>query len=151
MTQNTLTVLLLGFFSSINSTNAHLNRGSTIAASAIAVFLLLLLLRLRYNRLIRAIWRSLKIPSTGLVFTPDMVSDLDEPVQKYFLHAIEAGTPLAAYVELEMSGSLRTKPDVEWLAMHASQIVSSSGSFVWQANIGNSLMSFSGADYYVQK
>ena len=40
-----------------------------IAASVIALFLILLLMRLRYDRLVKEIWRSLKIQSKGLVLT----------------------------------------------------------------------------------
>ena len=50
----------------------------TIAASAIALFLILLLMRFGYKRSIRQIWRALKSQSSGLVFTKDMVADLDE-------------------------------------------------------------------------
>lgn len=121
-----------------------------LTASAIAILLILLLIRLRYDRLIGKIWRSLKSQPTNGVFTPDMVADLDEPVQRYFLHAIAPGTPLAAYVELKMSGSFRLQPDTDWLPMTASQIISSSPGFVWQAKIGKGRMNFSGADYCSQ-
>lgn len=121
-----------------------------IATGAIALLLLLLLIRLRYDRLIKEIWRSLKSPPSSNVFTADMVADLDEPVQRYFLYAIAPETPLAAYAELEMNGSFRLKPDSDWLPMQASQIISASDGFVWKANIGKKLMQFSGADYYAR-
>lgn len=117
-------------------------------ASAVAIFLILLLIRLRYDRLVNEIWRSLKTQPSGLVFTEDMVADLDEPVRRYFLHAIAPGTLLATYAELEMSGSYRSKPDADWLPMQSSQIISSAKGFVWKANIGKNLIKFSGADYY---
>lgn len=121
-----------------------------IVAAAIAILLILLLIRLRYDRLVKEIWRSLKSQHTGLIFTEEMVAGLDEPVQRYFLHAIAPGTLLAAYVELEMRGSFRLQPNAKWLPMRASQIVSIASGFVWQANVGKSLMKFSGADYYAQ-
>jgi hypothetical protein len=121
-----------------------------IITGAISLILVLLLIRLKYDRSVKQIWRSLKSQSTGLIFTKDMVADLDEPVQRYFLHAIELGTSLASYVELEMNGSFRLQPNAEWLPMLASQIISSSNGFVWQARIGKGLASFSGADYYAQ-
>ena len=120
----------------------------TIAASAIALFLILLLMRLGYSRSIKRLWRSLNTPSTELVFTKDMVADLDEPVRRYFLHAIAPGTPLASYVELTMNGSFRLKSNAEWLPMRASQIVSTAPGFIWQAKVGKGLTNFSGADYY---
>lgn len=79
-----------------------------------------------------------------------MVANLARPVQRYFLHAIKLGTVLASYVELEMKGSFRLKPDADWLLMQASQIVSTSNGFVCFPNIGKSLMQFSGPDYYTQ-
>ncbi|MEM7595086.1 MAG: DUF6544 family protein [Cyanobacteria bacterium P01_A01_bin.83] len=117
-------------------------------ASAVAVSFILLLMRLRYDRLIKEVWRSLKIPSTELNFTKDMVADLDELVQRYFLHAIALGTPLASYVKLTMKGQLQPKPDAEWLPMRASQIISTAPGFIWQAKAGKGQMNFSGADYY---
>ncbi len=119
-----------------------------IATSAIALCLILWLMRLRYEGSIKQIWRSLKIQPTGIVFTSDMVANSDEPVQRYFLHAIEPGTPLATYAELTMKGQLQREPDGEWLPMKASQIVSTAPSFIWQPNIGKRLTNFSGADYY---
>ena len=105
-------------------------------------------MRLRYDRLVKEIWRSLKTQPINTVFTPDMVAGLDEPVQKYFLHSIAPGTPLASYVELEMSGGFRFQPEAEWLPMQAKEIISASAGFVWQADIGKGAFKFSGADYH---
>lgn len=121
---------------------------SVIGGCAIALPLLLLSIRLKQDRSVKQIWRSLKIPGTKLVFTKDMVADLDEPVRRYFLHAIALGTPLASYVELTMQGSFQLKPDAQWLPMRASQIISTVPGFIWQAKVGKGLMNFSGADYY---
>lgn len=122
-----------------------------IGGCAIAFLLLLLLIRLRYDRLIKSIWRSLKIKSTGDIFNADTIADLDEPVQRYFLHAIAPGTRLANYVELKMNGSFRLKPNAAWLDMEASQIISIMPGFIWKAKIGKGLTSFSGADYYSKR
>ncbi len=121
-----------------------------IVAGAIAVLEILLLIRVRYDRLVNNIWRSLKSEPSDRVFTKEMVADLDEPVQRYFLHAIALGTPLAADVELKMSGSFRLKPDANWIPMQASQIISTAPGFVWKARVGRGLRRFSGADYYSQ-
>lgn len=115
---------------------------------AIAILLILLLIRIRYDRLVKQVWRSFKTQPTNTIFTPDMVADLYEPVQRYFLHAIEPGTPLASYVELKMNGGFRFQPEAEWLPMQAEEIISASAGFVWQANIGKGLVKFSGADYH---
>ncbi len=117
----------------------------------VAIFSILLLIRIRYDRLVKQIWRSLKVqPTEMIIFTQDMVADLDEPVQRYFLHGIKTGTPLVSYVELEMSGSFKRNPDGDWLPMKALQIISTSPGFVWKANVGKSLIKLSGADYYSQ-
>ena len=122
-----------------------------IGFSAVTILLVFLLMHIRYDRLVKQIWRSLKSQPTKIIFTQDMVADLAEPVQRYFLHAIAPGTALATYVELEMSGGLKKlKPDANWLPMQASQIISTSPGFVWQANIGKGLTRFNGADYYSQ-
>ncbi len=119
-----------------------------IATIAIAILLVLLLVQIRSDRSVKEIWRSLKTEPSNSVFAEDMVANLDEPVRRYFLHAIKPGTPLASYIELNMSGSFRLQPDADWLPMQASQIISTSPSFIWQATIGKGLMKFSGADYY---
>ena len=122
-----------------------------VSGCAIALLLLLLLIRLRYDRSIKEIWRSLKIKSTGDIFNADMIADLDEPVQRYFLHAIAPGTKLANHVELKMNGSFRLKPNAAWLDMEALQIISTMPGFIWKANVGKGLTSFSGADYYSKR
>ncbi len=121
----------------------------TLATGVIVILLVLLLIRLRYDRLVKEVWRSLKSDRpTDCIFTEDTIANLEEPVRRYFLHAIEPGTPLADRVELTMSGSFRLVPDGEWLPMQATQIISMSPGFVWKAKIGRGLSRFSGADYY---
>ena len=122
----------------------------TILVIAIAIIETLLLIRIRYDRLVKKIEKSLISKPSGTVFTSEMVANLDEPVQRYFLHAIKPGTPLSTHVELKMGGSFRPKPDAEWLPMKASQIISADGGFVWKASIGRGFNKFSGADYYHQ-
>ncbi|MGL4881728.1 MAG: DUF6544 family protein, partial [Waterburya sp.] len=101
-----------------------------IIASLITLLVILMVVHLKYDRLIRQIWLSLQSEPTQTIFTQDMVENLDEPVQRYFLHAIAPGTPLASYVELEMSGEFKLKPDAQWLPMQASQIISTLPGFV---------------------
>ena len=117
---------------------------------AIAI-LVLLLIRIRYDRLVKQVWRSLKSQPSNAVFTQEMVAHLDEPVQRYFLHAIAPRTSLANYVELKMNGSFRLKPNAAWLDLKASQIISIMPGLIWKANIGNGLTSFCGADYYSKR
>ena len=124
---------------------------------AIMVLAILIVTRISYEIAVRKIWQSLKSKSTETVFSQAIVADLPEPVQRYCLHAIRRslpakliapGTPLPNYVELEMSGNFRLKPDGQWMPMQASQIISTSGGFVWKARIGKGLVRLSGADYF---
>ena len=73
-----------------------------VMETAIALGLILLLIRLRYERIVKQIWRSLRVEPNNMVFTSEMVAELDEPVRRYFLRAIAPGTALATYVELKM-------------------------------------------------
>ncbi|MGK7952044.1 MAG: DUF6544 family protein [Xenococcaceae cyanobacterium] len=113
----------------------------------IVVLGVLIVNSLRHEIAVQKIWQSLKSKSTDTIFTPATIADLPEPVQKYFLNFIAPGTPLPHYVELEMSGNFRLKPDGEWMPIKASQIIATSGDFGFPAKIARGLVSFSGADY----
>lgn len=118
-----------------------------LALLAITV-LISIFLRVRNDRAVREIWRSLRTPPTTEKFTTEMVADLPEPVQRYFLHAIQPGTPLASSVQIEMHGSF--KMEQGWMPMQADEILSPEG-FLWRATIGTGLMQFSVADRYVNR
>jgi hypothetical protein len=94
------------------------------------------------------IWHSLETSPNNTTFTTEMVAELPQPVQRYFLHAIQPGTPLANSVKLKMNGSFRLSPDKPWLPMQAEQIISAFKGFVWKAKIGSGLIKFIGSDYY---
>src|SRR5262249_22737533 len=79
----------------------------------------LVIIRRRENKRVEGVWQSLEAPSTHQVFTEDMVSDLPAPARRYLLHAIRPGTPLASSVSLGMGGTMRLKPDQEWMPMKA--------------------------------
>ncbi|NJM17593.1 MAG: hypothetical protein HC836_05240 [Richelia sp. RM2_1_2] len=115
-----------------------------IAFSLIALYLNFLTERKQVNK----IWHSLETNPSNTIFTPEMVAELPQPVQRYFLHAIEPGTTLAKSVKLKINGSFRLSANKPWLPMKAEQIISAFKGFVWQANIGNGLIKFIGGDYY---
>ncbi len=94
------------------------------------------------------IWRLLETSPNHTTFTTEMVAELPQPVQRYFIHAIQPGTPLANSVKLKMNGSFSLSPDKPWLPMQAEQIISALKGFVWKAKIGSGLMKFIGSDYY---
>jgi hypothetical protein len=108
----------------------------------------LVILRRRDDGKVDTIWRSLEATPTHQVFTEDMVSDLPAPAKRYLLHAIRPGTLLASSVSLEMRGTMRLKPEQEWMPMKARQILAPPKGFVWRAEVGDGLMHFSGGDHY---
>ena len=122
----------------------------SVGALLAIALLVLSILRVRNEKEVSRIWQSLEGVPAENHFTEDMVAVLPAPVQRYFLHAIAPGTPLADSVSLKMSGSFRTGQDKQWLPMQAKQIISAKG-FVWQAAIGHSLFQMMGADYYANE
>jgi len=106
------------------------------------------ILKRRDDEKVDSIWQALEAPSLHQVFTDDMVSDLPAPARRYLLHAIRTGTPLASSVSLEMRGTMRLKPEQEWAPMKARQILAPPKGFVWQAEVSDGLMRFSGGDHY---
>jgi hypothetical protein len=72
-------------------------------------------------------------PSAGeRRFEPRMVEGLDEPVRRYFLHALADGTRLSAGVRLRLSGRIRVGA---WLRFR-SVWEGDGRSFSWQATSG---------------
>ncbi|MBD2433108.1 MULTISPECIES: DUF6920 family protein [Fischerella] len=121
----------------------------SIAVLLAVAFLILVVIRIKNDSEVSKIWQELADLPTENVFTEDMVAGLPNPVQRYFLHAIAPGTPLASSVTLEMSGSFRLGEDKPWVPMQAKQRISLLKGFVWKATIGRGLSQFVGADYYI--
>lgn len=122
----------------------------SIAVLLAIAFLILVVIRIKNDNEVSKIWQELADLPTEYVFTEDMVASLPSPVQRYFLHAITPGTPLASAVTLEMSGSFRLGQDKPWVPMQAKQRISLLKGFVWQATVGRGLSQFVGADYYIK-
>ncbi|TBR62022.1 hypothetical protein B4U84_10350 [Westiellopsis prolifica IICB1] len=120
----------------------------SIAALLAIAFLILVVVRIKNDNEVSKIWQKIADFPTENVFTEDMVAELPAPVQRYFLHAIAPGTPLASSVTLEMSGSFRLGQDKPWVPMQAKQRISVLKGFVWKAAIGRGLSQVVGADYY---
>lgn len=115
-----------------------------IALVAIAV-LILMVLRVSSDRAARELWEALETPPATEKFTTEMIADLPEPVQRYFLHAIQPGTPLASSVQIKMQGSF--KMEQGWMPMQANEILSTEG-FLWRATIGKNPVQFFVCDRY---
>lgn len=112
-------------------------------------FLILGLLRLQADQAIAQNWRSLQTTSTTETFTPELVADLPDPARRYFLHAIQVGTPLAAAVQLKMQGTFKLGEN--WLPMQADQILSVPKGLIWRAAIGQRLGQVRVVDDYVNQ
>jgi hypothetical protein len=65
-------------------------------------------------------------------FTADMLAGLDDPVRRYFTHAIRDGSPLPHGVRMAMSGRIKVGL---WLPFAAEQTVDGR-SFTWRARVG---------------
>jgi hypothetical protein len=65
-------------------------------------------------------------------FASDMLAGLDEPVRRYFSHAISDGTALSHGVRMAMSGRIKVGL---WLPFTAEQTVDGR-SFKWRARVG---------------
>ncbi|MEH1936782.1 MAG: DUF6544 family protein [Nostoc sp.] len=111
-------------------------------------FFVLVIMQVRTNQQVSQLWQMLESAPTHQHFHVDMIAGLPAPVQRYFLHAIALGTPLATSIKLKMQGQLRISPDKPWLPMQAQEILTSKG-FVWKAVIGRGLFQLQGGDYYV--
>ena len=71
-------------------------------------------------------------PDVTRRFSADMLAGLDEPVRRYFSHAISDGAALPSGVRMAMSG--RIKVGI-WLPFTAEQTVNGR-SFTWRARVG---------------
>ncbi|WP_445633154.1 hypothetical protein NSTC745_04780 [Nostoc sp. DSM 114161] len=96
----------------------------TIGVLLAIAFIALVIIKIKNEQEVDRIWRSLEVTPTSDRFTEDMVAGLPLPVQRYFLHSIALGTPLASSVSLEMSGSFRMAQEQPWIPMRAKQIIS---------------------------
>ncbi|WP_193195519.1 DUF6920 family protein [Nostoc sp. MG11] len=123
----------------------------SIGALLVIAFIVLVIIRVKNEQEVNQIWRSLESSPAEHRFTKDMVAELPAPVQRYFLHSIAPGTPLASSISLEMSGSFRMAQDKPWIPMRAKQITSALKGFVWRPVIGSGLFKFMGVDYYANK
>lgn len=65
-------------------------------------------------------------------FEPGLVSELDEPVRRYFTHALRAGAPLAPPVRLTMEGRIKAGA---WMPFEA-EWQGDGRSFEWRARVG---------------
>jgi hypothetical protein len=71
-------------------------------------------------------------PGSAGRFHPELISGLDEPVQRFFAHAIREGAALGGRVRMTMTGRIRVGV---WLPFTATQTVDGRA-FAWRARVG---------------
>jgi len=122
-----------------------LKRTAGLAVAAVGV---LGAVQWRDSRKLDRIWQSLDIAGSREPFAEDMVADLPAPVQRYFLHAIEPGTPLVASVQFTMSGSIRNSAGAPWMPLTARQVLTPHHGFVWRAKAQQGPLLMTVKDHY---
>src|SRR5437763_1403040 len=120
-----------------------------LAAGALGT---LMALRVAGDRAVDRVWRDLeRTPASGRVFSPAMVAGLPDPARRYFLHAIQPGTPLAAQVRLAQTGSLRIGE--QWAPFSAEQVLVGGGAepgFAWKVRSRLGGLPLMGSDHYAR-
>jgi hypothetical protein len=104
-----------------------------VAGASLSSLAGLWLVQQREKRRINHIWRSLEKPVGQQRFAPDMVADLPEIAQRYFLHAIKPGTPIASSVYLTYTGYQQAGPSAKQYPSQGHDILITPGQgFVWK-------------------
>ncbi|MFP4218973.1 MAG: DUF6920 family protein [Phormidium sp.] len=74
------------------------------------------------------LWES--VTPNSLVFDPDRLTHLPDPVQRYLNHSIAPGTPLASAVRLRMHGQIKLNT---WTPFQAEQVIVWNQGMIWSA------------------
>lgn len=111
----------------------------------------LVVMQLIRDKQISGIWRLLETTPTTEYFTPDLVADLPDVAKRYFLHAIQPGTPLTSCVKLKIHGSFKLGENGTWMTMQAEEMLSLPTGFVWKSAIAQGFFQIVGADYYANR
>ena len=84
-------------------------------------------------------------------FNPDEISTLPEIARRYFMHAVDPGTPLYSTVALEMEGTflLGSKGRFQTYKMAARQVLRPPDQFVWIPRMRSGRVTISGSDALV--
>lgn len=87
-------------------------------------------------------------PARPARFDPATIADLPEPARRYFLYAIEPGTPLYTVANITMVGlfGMGTKAKPGYFDMKATQTLAMPAGFVWKMRARRGLISLSGSD-----
>jgi hypothetical protein len=95
---------------------------------------------------IRALWDQLTpVAAEHSPFDPAQVRQLPEPAQRWLVHSLPPGAPLAGAVMLRMRGRLRIG---RWLPFEAVQLHAPPYGYLWVAKAGLGPVSIRGYDCY---
>lgn len=87
-------------------------------------------------------------PNDPIRFSDDMISELPEPIQRYFKYMILPDTALKRAVDIKMSGRLGLGPKEapDYMNMTATQIMAFPEGFIWNIKTGRGPMVVTGSD-----
>jgi hypothetical protein len=128
----------------------HKRGVAAVTTLGIGSALLLLGGRAFRERALRARWHELQTGMDAGRFEPSMVEGLPAPAQRYLLHAIAPGAPLAFSLTTSMKGTIQLQPGAAPLPMEAQAVIAPPRGFIWRARAGRGLMRVSGHDSYFQ-
>ncbi len=124
--------------------------GKAVAALGMGALAALVAVKVRDDRHVDEIWRSLEQSgTTGELFSEGMVSALPDPARRYFLHAIRPGTPLAPRVHVGYHGSMKPGRQMPWMSLAVEQIVAKERGFVWKATARSGPLILTAADRFL--
>jgi len=98
---------------------------------------------------VRAMHRLVALqPKQAAQFDPQMIAELPEAAQRYFLYTIETGTPLYTVANISMSGQfgMGDKSQPNYLVMSATQTLAMPSGFIWKMRARRGLLRLSGSD-----
>ena len=93
---------------------------------------------------LEALWDA--APASTRAFDPRQIADRPALVQRYLLHAIAPGTPLASAVRLRMHGAIKIK---RWRPFRAEEVIVAGRGFVWRARVKLGGVAIRGFDRFI--
>jgi len=106
-------------------------------AGVVSLALAILVVRSRLRRRsLTAIESSLVVLPGKDVFDASMLEGLPETARRFFLHAIEEGTPLSSSVFLRQSARMKADPARPHFELSCSERLTPGRGFVWRARSG---------------
>lgn len=107
-------------------------------------------IKVRDERYVAGIWQTLEqTPADDRVFTEAMVADLPDPAKRYFLHAIQLGTPLATRLYWRYDAQLKPGANLPQMPLEAEQILVKERGFVWKARAHLGPLVVTATDHYL--